>query len=69
MSNYYKIFFDIVKDFGLKKFYFIIILFTILPFVELVIEGASLTLLIVNSTALEPERVPIPLSVAIILKL
>ena len=36
MSNYYKIFFDVVKDFGLKKFYFIIILFTILPFVELI---------------------------------
>ena len=36
MSNYYKIFFDIVKDFGLKKFYFIIILFTLLPFVELI---------------------------------
>ena len=36
MSNYYKIFFDVVKDFGLKKFYFIIILFTLLPFVELI---------------------------------
>ena len=36
MSNYYKIFFEAIKDFGLKKFYFIIILFALLPFVELI---------------------------------